>query len=160
MKLEFLQATPDHAKIIGSLVVQLTQEICDRTNARHFDIDLEGTVQRCEDLLRTGHYAAIIGLLDNIPVAVSTISEIYALYAGGKMGVIQEFYVIPKFRSSGVGAMLIEQVKNYGQKHGWSCIELCTPPLPEFERTLSFYQKNGLVPVGGRKLRQNLTSNG
>jgi hypothetical protein len=34
-----------------------------------------------------------------------------------------------------------------------------TPPLPEFERTLNFYQDNGLVPVGGRKMRQNLAIN-
>lgn len=159
MKIEFILASPDSAKIIGSLVIQLTQEICERTNAHHFDIDFEGTVQRCEELLTAGHYAAIIGWSENIPVAVSTITETYALYAGGKIGVIQEFYVIPEFRSSGVGAMLIEQVKNYGQTHDWSCIELCTPPLPEFERTLSFYQNNGLVPVGGRKMRQNLASN-
>lgn len=160
MKLEFIQATPDKAEIIGSLVVQLTQEICERTNAQHFNIDLKGTVQRCEELLSAGHYAAIIGWSDVTPVAVSTITETYALYAGGKIGVIQEFYVIPEFRCSGVGAMLLEQVKNYGQKQGWSCIELCSPPLPEFERTLSFYQNNGLVPVGGRKMRQNLAING
>jgi len=160
MKLEFTQATPDNAEIIGSLVVRLTQEICDRTNVQHFDIDLESTIQRCEALLSAGHYAAIIGWSDNIPVAVSTISETYALYAGGKIGVIQEFYVIPEFRSSGVGARLIEQVRDYGQKHDWSCIELCTPPLPEFERALSFYQNNDLAPVGGRKMRQNLATNG
>jgi GNAT superfamily N-acetyltransferase len=160
VKLEFIQATPDKAEIIGSLVVQLTQEICQRTNAHHFNIDLEDTVQRCKELLSAGHYAAIIGWSDVTPVAVSTITETYALYAGGKIGVIQEFYVIPEFRSAGVGAMLIEQVRNYGQKRSWSCIELCTPPLPEFERALSFYQENGLVPVGGRKMRQNLATNG
>lgn len=155
MKLEFLQATPDKAEIIGSLVVELTEEICARTNAQHFNIDLEGTVQRCKELLTAGHYAAIIGWSDTLPVAVSTITETYALYAGGKIGVIQEFYVIPAFRSAGVGAMLIEQVRKYGKKQGWSCIELCTPPLPAFERTLCFYQNNGLIPVGGRKMRQN-----
>jgi len=159
MKLEFIQATPDHAEVIGSLVVQLTQEICERTHAQHFDIDLESTVQRCEALLSAGHDAAMLGWSDNSPVAVSTITEMYVLYAGGKIGVIPEFYVIPEFRSSGVGAMLIEQVRNYGRQQGWSCIELCTPQLPEFERTLSFYQHNGLIPVGGRKMRQNLATN-
>jgi GNAT superfamily N-acetyltransferase len=160
MKLEFTQATRDNAEIIGSLVVQLTQEICERTQAQHFTIDLQHTVQRCEELLSAGHYAAIIGWSETIPVAVATITETYALYAGGKIGVIQEFYVIPDFRSCGVGAMLIEQVKRYGQKRQWSCIELCTPPLPEFERALNFYQHQGLVPVGGRKMRQNLVKNG
>lgn len=160
MKLEFTQATPDQSEIIGSLVVQLTQEICELTNVQHFDIDLKGTILRCEELLSAGHYAAIIGWSDSTPIAVSTISETYALYAGGKIGIIQEFYVIPEFRSSGVGAKLIEQVKSYGQQHDWSCIELCTPPLPEFKRALSFYENNGLIPVGGRKMRQNLAKNG
>lgn len=160
MKLKFIQATPDHAEIIGSLVVQLTQEICERTHAQHFDIDLADTIEHCAELLSAGHYAAIVGWSENIPVAVATIAETYALYAGGKIGVVQEFCVIPKFRCSGVGALLIEQLRTYGQQRGWSCMELCTPPLPEFERTLSFYENNGLAAVGGRKMRQNLTTNG
>jgi GNAT superfamily N-acetyltransferase len=160
MKLKFTQSTPDNAAIIGSLVVQLTQEICELTQTQHFNIDLQNTIQRCEELLSAGHYAAIIGWSENTPIAVATITETYALYAGGKIGVVQEFYVIPEFRCSGVGAMLIEQVQLYGQSLEWSCIELCTPPLPEFERTLSFYQHHGLVAVGGRKMRQNFVKNG
>ncbi|KGJ88000.1 GNAT family N-acetyltransferase [Thalassotalea sp. ND16A] len=137
-------------------MVELTTEICELTKAQHFDIDLNGTIQRCHELIRNGHYSAIIGVCDNNPIAVVTLTETYALYAGGKIGVIQEFYVSPDLRASGVGSMLIEQVQGYGKKQNWSCIELCTPPLPEFERTLKFYQKNGLIPVGGRKMRQSL----
>ena len=91
--------------------------------------------------------------------AVATISETYALYAGGKIGIIQEFYVIPEFRSSGVGSKLLDAIRIHGVNRNWSCIELCTPPLPEFERTVAFYQTNGLLPVGGRKMRQNLNAN-
>lgn len=124
MKLKFIQATADHAEIIGSLVVKLTEEICQRTDAQHFNIDLAGTVQRCETLLSAGYYAAILVCSDNIPVAVSTIAETYALYAGGKIGVVQEFYVVPEFRHSGIGTMLIEQVKIYGKTRGWSCLKV------------------------------------
>ncbi len=156
MEVNFRVATIKDSEIIGSLVVELTTEICELTKAQHFDIDLNGTIQRCRELIRDGHYSAIIGVYENNPVAVVTMTETYALYAGGKIGVIQEFYVSPEFRDSGVGSMLIEQVQDYANKHQWSCIELCTPPLPEFERTLNFYQKNGLIPVGGRKMRQAL----
>ena len=156
MKLKFLYASPNDSKIIGSLVVQLTKEICERTDAQHFDINLDGTICRCKELLSSGHYSAILGFSDNRAVAVATITETYALYAGGKIGVIQEFYVIPEYRSSGIGSKLIEEVRNHGLKSNWSCIELCTPPLPEFERALSFYQANGLTPVGGRKMRENI----
>ena len=54
MKLEFIQATPDQSEVIGSLVIQLTQEICELTHVQHFDIDLKGTILRCEELLSAG----------------------------------------------------------------------------------------------------------
>ncbi|MCI2283952.1 GNAT family N-acetyltransferase [Colwellia sp. MSW7] len=155
MQINFKVAKLEDSEVIGSLVVDLTNEICKLTKAQHFDISLSSTIKRCRELIRDGHYVAIIGEYHNNPVAVVTFTEAYALY-GGKIGVIQEFYVSPEFRASGVGSMLIEQVKKYGKQNDWSCIELCTPPLPEFERTLNFYQKNGLIPVGGRKMRQAL----
>lgn len=157
MEINFRIATEHDADLIGSLVMDLTTEICELTNTAHFDIDLPSTVKRCKKLMNEGHYAAIIGSQNEIPIAVVTLSETYALYAGGKIGIIQEFYISSDFRSSGIGSMLIKQVEAYGNQHEWSCIELCTPPLPEFERTLAFYQKNGLRAVGGRKMRLALS---
>lgn len=156
MNINFREGTVKDAETIGALVVALTNEISELTNAKHFDIDLEVTVKRCQELISDGHYMAIIGEYENKGIAVVTLTETYALYAGGKIGGIQEFYVSPEYRASGVGSMLIKQVQTYGQRQNWSCIELCTPPLPEFEQTLNFYQKNGLMPVGGRKMRQAL----
>lgn len=154
MTIEFKNATPNEAEIVGDLVVKLTEEISLRTNSRHFDIDVEGTINRCRELFLEKKYGAIICFSTGNAVAVSTFTESYALYAGGKVGIIPEFYVHPDFRSVGVGEKLISKVKEYGSENGWSCIELCTPPLPEFERTLEFYRNNGLIPVGGRKMRQ------
>ena len=156
MTINFRIASAQDAELVGALVVALTSEICELTQAQHFDIDLHGTIKRCRELMTDGHYQAIIGFHEHSPVAVATMTETYALYAGGKIGVIQEFYVSPEQRALGTGSRLIEQVKQYGVQQDWSCLELCTPPLPEFERTLNFYQKNGLMPVGGRKMRQAL----
>lgn len=156
MNIRFRQANVNDATTIATLVVELTKEICERAHAPLLTINLNETMERCEHLINEGHYTAIIGEYDNQAIAVATITETYALYAGGTIGLIQEFYVSPEFRSSGVGSMLIEQVQQYGDVRKWACIELCTPPLPEFERTLQFYQNNGLTPVGGRKMRQAL----
>lgn len=156
MNIEFIQAKPDHSVIIGNFVIDLTSEICRVTNANHFDIKPDETLSRCRELLVAGHYSAIIGYYKDCPVAVATFTEAFALYAGGKVGTIQEFYVIPEQRSEGIGGLLIEQVREYGALNDWSNIELCAPPLPEFDRTLDFYQRNGLSPVGGRKMRCNI----
>jgi len=156
MSITFRQAIAEDAKTIATMVVDLTKEICLLTNMQHFDIDLHSTESRCRELISEGHYAGVIAESEGKAIGIVTITETYALYAGGKIGAIQEFYIEPQFRASGVGSLLIEQVQQYGKLQAWSCIELCTPPLPAFERTLNFYQKNGLIPVGGRKMRQTL----
>lgn len=156
MNINFRKGTCEDAEIVGAFVVELTSEISILTNTQHFDIDLNSTIERCSELIRDGHYCVIIAEHQNKPIAVVTMTETYALYVAGKIGVIQEFYVSPKYRSSGVGSMIIEEVQDYAKQQNWSCIELCTPPLPEFENTVRFYQKNGLTPVGGRKMRKTL----
>lgn len=98
------------------MVFELTSEISEVTQTQLFDISLKSTIERCRELIREGHYAAIIGEYQNKPIAVVTMTENYALYTGGKIGVIQEFYVSPEYRSSGVGAMLIKQVTNYAKQ--------------------------------------------
>ncbi len=157
MEIEFREVTSSDALVIGEMVVALTTEICASTETKHFDIDLVSTTKRCSELITAGHYAGIVAEKDDIVIATVTMSENYALYVGGKIGVIQVFYVEPPYRDSGVGSMLIEQVHQHGKRQKWSCIELCTPPLPAFERTINFYQKNGLLPVGGRKMRKSLS---
>jgi len=158
MDIHFKAASDKDAAVIANFVVKLTAEICQLTDTQHFDLNLSETTRRCQALIKDGHLSAIIGFDNNTPVAVVTMTETYALYAEGKIGLIQEFYVCPEFRAIGVGSILIEQVRQHGIQRDWSCIELCTPPLPEFERTLQFYQSNGLNPVGGRKMRQSLNT--
>lgn len=157
MNIEFKHATADDAKVIGELIIKLTEEISIKTNSALFSIDTEDIIKKCAVLIKNENYGAILCAHEGKPIAVSTFTESYALYAGGKIGIIPEFYVAPDFRSSGIGEKLIAKVKEHGIQNGWSCIELCTPPLPEFERTLKFYQKNGLIPVGGRKMRQYIS---
>lgn len=158
MAIIFRKASVADADDVSSLVVRLMAEISEQTNNPDINVEPEQTRQCCEKLLKAGCYKALVGYEKGVPVAVSTFVDTYALYAGGKIGIVQEFYVLPEYRSTGIGSQLLENVKRYGAHNGWRCLELCTPPLPEFEKALDFYQRSGLTPVGGRKMRQTLTT--
>ena len=75
------------------------------------------------------------------------------LYADGKFGILQEFYVLPEYRSKMVGHELLESTKKHAKQNSWKWIELCTPFLSAFDRTVSFYKENGFDRTGGYKIR-------
>jgi len=141
------------AETIAGMAVALTEEICHRTGAQHFDLDIDATAALCARMLAQGNYTALLARVDGRPVGFVGLSQGCALYAGGTIGTMQEFYVAPEFRSGGIGAALIEAVKAHARTQGWCRIEVCTPPLPAFDGSLRFYQREGFEISGGRKLK-------
>lgn len=87
------------------------------------------------------------------PLGFLALYESYALYTEGAYGTIPEFYVRQPYRSQGVGTALLVEAKEIGQSRGWRRLEVTTPPLPQFDRTLVFYQREGFSISGGRKLK-------
>ena len=86
-------------------------------------------------------------------VGFVSLTEVQALYAGGAFGIIPEMYVRPAYRCEGIGEALIRQAKALGAERGWTRLETTTPPLPEFERTLRFYEWQGFSITGGHKMK-------
>lgn len=82
-------------------------------------------------------------------VGVVTVTESIALYAGGRIGVVNELYVVPPYRSEGVGKMLIDAVKQLAQERGWARIEVTTPG-EDYDKTLRFYEREGFMRIGPR----------
>jgi GNAT superfamily N-acetyltransferase len=76
------------------------------------------------------------------------------LYAEGALATMQEFFVSPPYRVSGVGGMLLTAATELARKRRWNRLEVCTPPLPEFDRSLAFYERHGFDITGGRKLKR------
>ncbi|WP_409409546.1 GNAT family N-acetyltransferase [Acidithiobacillus ferriphilus] len=79
-----------------------------------------------------------------------------ALYAEGAFGTIPELYVRPEYRTNGLGLRLVSQAKFFGASRGWTRLEVTTPPLPQFDRTLAFYEREGFAISGGSKLKVSL----
>ena len=156
MEISIRSAHPKDAGTISGFVTALTEEICAAVNSRYFNLDLEETTALCRALMEQKRYVALLASVQNEPVGVATLTEGCALYVGGALATVQEVYVVPEKRSQGIGAALIAGIHEMGVTREWKAIELCTPPLPEFERSVEFYEGQGFRVVGGRKMRMNL----
>ena len=99
-----------------------------------------------------GHAAAgfiVIGEdADGHAIAVCTLSFLTALRARGRYGIIQEMFVLPAARSSGVGMTVLRFALEQAVANGCRMVELGTPA--DGERQIAFYRRAGFAEVGAR----------
>ncbi len=81
-------------------------------------------------------------------VAVCTVSFVEALRSVGRYAIIQEMYVDPSVRSSGVGMEVLRFALDHAIARGCAMVELGTPY--HGERQIQFYQRAGFTNVGAR----------
>ena len=130
----------------------------DRIGIDVFHFDLEETKTRLAEFIEQEKKFVFV-VQDNENgelIGFVTVYEGFALYAEGAFGTMAELYVRPSYRSQGIGKMLIQAVKDFGDQRGWKRLEVTTPPLPQFDVTLSFYEREGFEISGGRKLKKVL----
>jgi GNAT superfamily N-acetyltransferase len=129
----------------GSRTLQATQEFAG-LDRRRVLAALEAAADR---------FVAFLAREGGKPVGVLTLTEHFAIYAGGRYGVIDELYVVPGRRSSGVGRRLVEAAAAFGREKGWRRIDVTAPPGAAWERSVRFYETRGFV-FTGPKLRLDL----
>lgn len=158
MQLRIDHAQPNDAPVIAQMVGELLHEIMASIGTKAFSFDREETEVRARSWTNDGTYIVLLArdVAQPEPLGFLALYECYALYAEGSFGTIPELFVRPAYRSSGIGATLISEAQGVGQARGWSRIEVTTPPLPQFDRTLTFYQRQGFSISGGRKLKIDL----
>jgi GNAT superfamily N-acetyltransferase len=158
MHLHIDHAQPDDAPIVAQMVGELLHEIMAMVGTKAFGFHQEETEARARSWLRDGKYCVLLAR-DGVqpePLGFLALYESVALYAEGAFGTIPEFYVRRAHRSQGVGTALLTETKRIGRLKGWRRVEVTTPPLPQFDRTLAFYQQQGFSISGGRKLKVDL----
>ena len=94
-------------------------------------------------------HSTLLAADDDDIIGVVTLAETISLYAGGRIGVLNELYVVPEYRSAGVGKILLDAAKELGEERGWVRIEVTTPG-DEYDRTLRFYEREGFMKIGPR----------
>lgn len=140
---------PEVAAMVGELLAEIMAAIGEQA----FNFDLAATVDRLGTFINQQKYFAFVAWDGEMPAGFVALYESYALYAEGAFGTIPEFYVRPAYRSKEIGLQLLSTAKAFGRERGWRRLEVTTPPLPQFDRTLAFYQREGFAISGGRKLK-------
>jgi GNAT superfamily N-acetyltransferase len=149
-------ALPEDADVIAAMVGELLQEIMAAVSDKVFHFNRHETEARARAWLCDGSYLVLLARDGGTCVGFLALYQCYALYTEGVYGTIPEFYVRPSHRSRGIGTALIAESKHVGEARGWRRLEVTTPPLPQFDRTLNFYQRQGFTVSGGRKLKVEL----
>lgn len=158
MNLRIDLAQPSDASIIAQMVGELLQEIMAMVGTSVFGFHQEETEARARSWMTDGKYSVLLARdwIRLEPLGFLALYESFALYAEGPFGTIPEFFVRPAHRSSGVGTALLSEAKRVGHAKGWTRLEVTTPPLPQFDRTMAFYEREGFSISGGRKLKLEL----
>ncbi len=151
------RAIASDAPEVAVMVGELLAEIMNAIGVQAFNFDLGDTTSRLQDFLSRDKYFVFVARGGNgNPAGFVALYESYALYAEGAFGTIPELYVRPEYRTNRLGLRLVSQAKTFGASRGWTRLEVTTPPLPQFDRTLAFYEREGFAITGGRKLKVSL----
>lgn len=139
---------------VAVMVGELLGEIMSAIGIPAFNFHLAETTARLRDLLNREQYFVFVACDDRgSAIGFVALYESHALYAEGSFGTIPELYVRPEYRSKNIGLRLLSQAKSFGISRGWKRLEVTTPPLPQFDKTLAFYEREGFSITGGRKLK-------
>ena len=151
--MEFKVLDKSNSDDVARLAVCLTNEIIERTGIKHFDVDIASAEALCSRFMSQGQYT-VVGAIENEQiVGFGALCESHSIYAEGSFGIVQEFYVIPEFRCKSIGSDLLSVIIDLAKSNKWVRLELCTPPVPEFDRAVDFYKENGFEVTGGYKMK-------
>ena len=141
-------AGPDETDIVCRLVDRLLGELGEEGEETGA-LDVADLRARWS-ALAPGAHTAILARREpgGEAIGVATLSECFALYAGGPYGLLNEMYVVPEHRSSGVGALLLDAVKDTARARGWRRVDVTAPEARRWERTRRFYEREGFRFTG------------
>lgn len=142
--IELLVADESHTDLVAALLAGLFEEV-------GHDLEAPEIAARFVAIDSDDRHSTLLALDGDSgdAVGVVTVTESLALYAGGRIGVINELYVVPPFRSEGVGKILLDAVKTLADERGWARLEVTTPG-EDYDKTLHFYEREGFFRIGPR----------
>ena len=90
----------------------------------------------------------VIAEVEGVARAACTASYVTALRTAGRYCILQEMFVEPESRGSGVGQTVIEFALEHAAANGCEVVELGTPR--NGFRAIQFYEREGFENIGAR----------
>jgi ribosomal protein S18 acetylase RimI-like enzyme len=87
----------------------------------------------------------ITATVNGMVVGVAYASTILSLEHGGWSGWLEELYVLPEWRSQGIGARLLDAVVTIAHNRGWAALDLEVDD--DHQRVISLYASRDFQPV-------------
>lgn len=135
-------ATIGDLAFIAHCIASLLNEI---TGTRKFDpVDFK---EATNIAINKDSYYIFIASINQESSGIISLHESFSIYNKGTFGILNECYVIPKYRSIGIGNALIETVKTLAKEKNWVKIEVTSPP-PNFLNSSGFYLRNKFEMTG------------
>ncbi len=139
----FALADETHTAIVAHLLADLFEEV-------EHTPDAEEIAAIFEEIESDDRHSTLLAFdEDGDAVGIITVAEYASIYARGLVGAINELYVVPEYRSEGVGKILLDEVRKLAESRDWKRIEVTTPG-ESFEKTMRFYLREGFMEIGPR----------
>lgn len=151
--IEITPASPNEYPDICCMINELLEEIIEKWGEGANEFDESAALHSLEEGIANNKLWIFVAKDGQKLVGMISLVESFALYAGGTYGTITELYIREPHRSQKIGKLLIDQVVEFAKQKKWQRLEVTTPPLPAFDRSLNFYRKYDFEISGGCKLK-------
>lgn len=140
------KATTNDAPLLRDMLSALYTELGEEAGSLEFLTD-----ELIAELLANGKTEACFAYTSANEIAgLMTLTESQAIYAGGAYGLVDEMYILPPYRSMGIGNKLLEHAIAIAKERNWKRLDVTTPTEERWQRTKDFYYANGFRFTGDK----------
>jgi GNAT superfamily N-acetyltransferase len=102
------------------------------------------------------HGFLLVALSNGAPVGVAYAASHLSLEHGGTIGWLEELYVSPQWRGSGIGGRLLTEVIARAQELNWRTLEL--EVVTGHERVVPLYLRHGFQPLSRNRFSRTFSN--
>jgi GNAT superfamily N-acetyltransferase len=148
MSIDIRLATPDELPRAVGLIAALLPGLDEAT--RIID-STESTAMMAQLHAEGANHLTFVAIADGSEVVgAATVAQSFALFGGGRYGIINEMVVDREWRRRGIGGGLLAEIANEATKRGWTSVEVTTAESEDGILGRLFYEGQGFGPVGAK----------